>query len=193
MHPSGLFLSRETVFQEKTFQRLSHLFRQGSTFLKSFPKKESVNLKEGILRHLCLVNCFHKDCVWEVLWQNLCIKIKLACVVSCWNDDSSALFHRMATSYLRSFQHTPPQAHGSNTLDFFPTCSKGISFIWCLARYVGADFDSIFYTSIASSPIFKFQVMLKGFPFRFTTKIAGILSKLQPQYTLTLSAGRLNL
>jgi len=79
-----------------------------------------------------------------------------------------------------------------NDVTRFPTCSKGISFIWCLARYVGSDFDSIFYTSISSSPIFKFQVILNGF-LRFTTKVAGNSSKLQHQDTLTLSAGRHNL
>ena len=71
MNPLGLFLSWETVFQEKTFQLLEQEFRQGSTFLKRFSQKN-------------LANCFHAECEWEILWQNLCIKSKspvLECIL----------------------------------------------------------------------------------------------------------------
>ena len=74
------------------------------------------------------------------MWQNLCIKIKPPCAVSCWKRRFSCTISPNG-NFLKILPTYPTQAHKSNTSDLFPIFSKGISFVWCLTRYVGTDFD----------------------------------------------------
>lgn len=192
MHPSCLFLSCVPSCKRRPPNCFCICFAKGPRSWKVSPKKNLSTWKKKTCDTYVLSTAFIKNVsgrfVTESLHQNqtpLCgilLKRRFKCTIS---PNGNFLFKILPT-------YPPPQAHGSNTSNLFPTCSKGISFIWCLARYVGSDFDSIFYTSISSSPIFKFQVILNGF-LRFTTKVAGNSSKLQHQDTLTLSAGRHNL
>ena len=88
MNPLGMFLSWETVFQEKTFQLLEQEFRQGSTFLKRFSQKYLLPIPfiQNVSGKFC-------DRIFASNQNRLCWN------VSCWKDVSVALFHLTPSSW----------------------------------------------------------------------------------------------